>query len=485
MTVRFYNSFYKRRNSTKQLTGSETFYEKDCKLKANCSEHDPVLILSTNDFSYTYAFIADWAKWYFVVDCISLANGLVEYHLTEDVLATYRHDIGETKAHIAFASHNYDPMIIDPRIQISNQRQVDYSEDTNAVFGGGSFILSVFNDQNLPSNGVAASYALSVTGMQKVRKWLCDSTVFAAIANDIKGEPVKSVFSCIYVPYSVLTSGGSAEATPVQYVYVGGQSSGLLDTSGPIPDAAIIGPYPIRSKTFTLACHLRYNDFRAYEPYTTGTIYLPGIGLVDINMGDFRGSASIKVRMILEIITGNVTYHLCDESGLNIIQTLKCNVGCQCPLGQTVLDGSGVMNGIGTAVGGVAALVGAAVTEGASLAIAAGAGAVIAGAANTALAANRRGSSISGGNSGFRTIAAFDYCSHYEYSQDTEDPTTADYIATRGRPCGVVSKISAMFDPDTYPSGYVQCEGGSVNTLANSREKEEINTYLNSGFYWE
>ena len=68
MTVRFYNSFYKRRNSTKQLTGSETFYEKDCKLKANCSEHDPVLILSTNDFSYTYAFIAEWAKWYFVVD---------------------------------------------------------------------------------------------------------------------------------------------------------------------------------------------------------------------------------------------------------------------------------------------------------------------------------------------------------------------------------------------------------------------------------
>ena len=480
MTVKFYNSFYKRRNSTKQLTGSETAYQHDCKLKENCSEHDPVLILATNDFSYTYAFIATWSKWYFVVDCVSLANGLVEYHLTEDVLATYRQDIGNTKAHITFCSHGYDTMIIDPRIQVKNQRQVDYSEDTNSVFGGGCFLLSVFNDQNLPSNGVAATYALSVTGMQKVRKWLCDSSVFAAVANDISGEPIKSIFSCVYVPYNVITTGASAEATPVSYVHVGSQSSGLLDNG----EASILGPYPIRSKSFTLACHLRYQDFRAYEPYTTGTVYLPGIGLVDINMGDYRGSNSIMVRMILEVVTGNVTYHLCDSTGVNIIQTLKCNVACQCPLGQMVLDGSGIVNGIGTVVGGAAALVGAVVTEGGSLAIAAGAGAMVAGAANTALAANKRSASISGGNSGFRTIAAFDYCSHYEYSQDTEDPTTADYIATRGRPSGVVSKISDMFDSG-YPSGYVQCEGGSVNTLANSREKEEINTYLNVGFYWE
>ena len=482
MTVKFYNSFYKRRNSTKQLTGTETAYSHDCKLKANCSEHDPVLILASNDYSYTYAFIQNWAKWYFVTDAVSLANGLIEYHLTEDVLATYRSDIGNTKAHIAFSSNGYDPMIIDPRIQVKNSRQMDYSEDTTAVFGGGCYILSVFNDQDMPSNGAAASYCLTPTGMKKVRKWMCSSSIFAAIANDIHGEPIKSIFSCIYVPYSIPTSGAGALATPVSYVYVGEQSSGLLDTT--VPEAAIIESYPIISKTFTLACHLRYSDFRAYEPYTSGNIFLPGIGLVDVNMGDFRGSSSIKVRMILEVVTGNVTYHICDSTGLAIIQTLKCNVACQTPLGQMVLDGSGVMNGIGTVVGGAAALVGAVVTEGGSLAIGAAAGAMVAGAANTALAANRRASSISGGNSGFRTIAAFDYCSHYEYSQDTEDPDAADYIATRGRPYGGVSKIKDLFD-NLHPSGYVQCEGGSVDSLANSREKDEINTFLNGGFYYE
>ena len=45
MNVTFYN-FTKRRNSTKIPTGAGTV--KDCKLKDNCSVHDPVILLASS-----------------------------------------------------------------------------------------------------------------------------------------------------------------------------------------------------------------------------------------------------------------------------------------------------------------------------------------------------------------------------------------------------------------------------------------------------
>lgn len=60
----------------------------------------------------------------------------------------------------------------------------------------------------------------------------------------------------------------------------------------------------------------------------------------------------------------------------------------------------------------------------------------------------------------------------------TEDPDDADYIAKFGRPVGHVGQISNY-------SGYIQCESASIDIQGFEGEREEINRYLNSGFYYE
>ena len=98
-------------------------------------------------------------------------------------------------------------------------------------------------------------------------------------------------------------------------------------------------------------------------------------------------------------------------------------------------------------------------------------------AANTALSFNQRAVSMKGGYSGRSSFAETVYMLVI-VKQNTEDPDDASYIARCGRPVGVTHAINNH-------SGYVQCDNASVNISGDNWERDEINSYLNSGFYYE
>ena len=98
-------------------------------------------------------------------------------------------------------------------------------------------------------------------------------------------------------------------------------------------------------------------------------------------------------------------------------------------------------------------------------------------AGNTALSFNQRAVSMKGGYSGRSSFADTTY-SLTVVKTDTEDPDNASYIARWGRPVGVTHAISNH-------SGYVQCEGASVAIAGDNTEREVINNYLNTGFFYE
>lgn len=474
MTVKFWN-FSKRINSTAQ-PADPALAELSCRLKDDTSIHDPVLQIATNNFGYEYAYISDFGKYYFVRDVVSIGNNLVEYHLTEDPLATYKTDIGDTVAHIAYSSTGYDNTIIDPRVMVKNRRQIDKSGGSTSAYqvlmpSGGWYILSVFNDKYIVGGGtagIACSYALDDTGMAYIRRWLGSASTISAIDNFLGGDPLKSIFSCIWVPYDLSAAGADAAT-----VEIAGQAN-PDNLSG---HCRWLYEFSKTTKTISVPCHLNYTDFRSVEPYTTGNIYLPGAGLVNLNMGDWVYSNNINVEYTIEHITGNIRYFLKTDAG-EIIQTVDCNVAAQCPFGQTTVNGAAIiggMMGIGTsaallAAGTVGGEIGAISAAGAALSM-------ITGVSNTVLAANKRETSIIG-NVGGRLAQTQPYIQHIEFSVLTESPNAAAYIAERGRPYFGVSQISSL-------SGYVQCEGASINCAASAVEKEEINQMLNSGFYYE
>ena len=469
MKVRFYD-FSKRKNSTLQPSSSYT--EKECLLKENTSLHDPVLQLAGSaNVSNNYAYVPDWDRYYFVQDYVSIANGLTEYYLTEDVMASHKSEISACSCRVAFCTNPYYSTLNDPRIAVHTTKDIQGSTSGQILNTTGCYIFTVLNNE---SNGVgcATSYALNQDGMDKVKQWLSDDSVYAALTNFFNDTPMSAVFACTWIPFSLTDVPGTA-VTDLKFGNRTLNGDHYYIATG---DAKRVSGFAVISGTASVSCHLRYpvTDFRAVEPYTSGTIYLPGIGNLDLNMSDWIDSTKINVSYTFEVVTGNMEYLLFTDNGA-LVQSASCNIASQCPLGQITMNSNGMVSGIGTAVAAGVALF---ATGGAGMAGAAAAGALISGAANTVLSYNKRSPSVSGASGG-RIAALWPYIDHIEYSVDTEDPEdSTGYIAIKGRPLGEVVTISSCL-------GYVECDGASVSIEGSDRERDEINQIMNTGFYFE
>lgn len=109
--IKFY-TFNKRTNSTKVPTGSGSTY--NCTLKDDTSILEPVIRLQTsnNVKSYNYAYIADFGRYYFVTDIVS-SKGFWEISLKVDTLASYKTGIGSMTPYVLRAASESDEYIID------------------------------------------------------------------------------------------------------------------------------------------------------------------------------------------------------------------------------------------------------------------------------------------------------------------------------------------------------------------------------------
>ena len=419
------------------------------------------------DLDYSYVYIPDFNRYYFVSNVVVLSNNRVQYILEADVLASFKTNIGSTVARIAFAATGWDKDIPDPRCTVKSTKLKYEASQSTELTSDGCYILTVFNQASGASNGLGATYVLDAANMQKVKNWMGDDTVYQALLNYFNGSPMESIFACTWVPFSYAANPGAG----VSVLHIGNQDSTLFGISGYV----ISGTGILSGTEIQITIPYRYNDFRDSAPYTDAQLYLPGIGNVDININDFLDSTKIHILYTMEYGTGDLTYYIKDDGG-KLIQTASCNVASQCPLGQLNINGGGMVSSIGSAVGGAAALAVGGMAGNAGVAIG-GAGALLASVANTVLSYNKRSSSLKG-NLGGRTSTEIRNIIFTGYYMDTEDVDAANYIAVKGRPVAVSHAISNH-------SGFVQCDDASVAIPGSALERQRVNDYLNSGFFYE
>ena len=465
MNVAFY-TFTKRRNSTKQPTGTGTV--KDCKLKDNCSVHDPVLVLNGSPTLYDYAHISTWGRYYFVTDVISLANGLTEYHLTEDVLASNKTAIGSTYAYIAFSSTYSDDKIIDSRLQtLPTYTTIPTVKNLN-IFGVDRYLLTVFNNKNTGTDagGMGMVYYCQPVYVSALKAALASATIMNDLSDYFHGNPLGGLLSLKWIPYTCAGAGGTEAGGFTignKYINIG-------------YDPQYMTSYYIKTGTVSFDASTTYTDFRAMDPFTKGTLFLPGVGTIPINVNDYRfGGGKIYVEYALEEITGDITYMIKDGLGA-IHATASANVAADLPVGQIVGNPSGVVGSIGAAAGSAVGLIAGIATGNAAVAGASALG-FLGSAANLALNSNQHSATAMGGI-GSRGIKIFKDIVYTEFAIDTMSPTVTTYVDTKGRPVCKVDRIS------DHP-GFVQTIDASVALNATAEEIDEVNRFLDGGIYYE
>lgn len=467
LTVQLYK-WHKRRNSTKQPGVADPHTDFSCTLKEPTSIHNPVIILATNDCDFTYAHISAWSRYYFVDDVVYVHNGLVEYHLTEDVLASNKTDIGNTVAHIAYASTGYNSFIVDPRIEVSTSKfaERDY---TGIGLRYNYYLLTVYNNLNHSSAmGMCDVYILTDSQIGSLKNQMASSTIMDDLADYFHGDSLTGIISCKWIPYKPIDDGIGGITEETNSVTIG-------DKTFSITGAHRLKRYATMGDIVSFNKSPVYSDFRNSDPYTSCMIYLPGAGLFPLSLNDFASSDKIYLNYSIEIATGNIYYFVYTQTN-NVVLSVSADISAEVPIGRIIANNGGAVNsGIATAGGIGAALVGA--VSGNMALVAGGAATAIASASNMALSSNQHTASVMGGIGG-RGVQRFPLAEVFYYAMDTVDPTSANYIATMGRPCGKTEKINLH-------SGYVECINAHVSADADAQELSEIESYLNSGIYYE
>lgn len=457
-TVKLGN-FSKRKNSTKQpnVTGWSEF---TCSFKKPTSARTPVIELQTSVLSYTYAYLADFDRFYYVTDVVSLHNGLTQYHLACDSMASHKTEIGSTPARIAFSSTGWSKYLPDARLGVYATIDV-YTTTAASGLNNGATILTVAND-----NEGIQYYAMNDTNVGRLIECLMSTNVGDQIRK-MMNDPMQCILSCVWVPYVPSTLNQINVRVADQ----------LLDGSYGNP-AVVGGHIPQSGKVITLptvsiTIPFQSQDFRDMTPYTKINLYLPGVGNIDINPNDFVESLTVNIITTVDITTGDIIYRIFNGS-MELLQTVSFAGGVPVPISGTATNMRGAIASIGGLVGAAAGIA-AAIGSGGSAAPAAGA--LIMSGANAALNANMASTSFKGSN-GSRVDFSDSLFTLTVTVRDTEDPTTASYIAQKGRPVCQTHAISNH-------SGYVQCDDASVIMSGYDWERDEINNYLNTGFFYE
>lgn len=422
---------------------------------------------------YVYAYIPKWDKYYFVATPNILTNYHVQYDLEEDYLASRKTEVGSTVAHIAFSSSGYNKYIPDTRMCVRSDKV--YQNAVSAASGlssVGCYILSVINDTSNGLNGAATYYMLSSGDLAKLTKNLLDASILTQIKN-IFNDPMDCIVSCTWIPLTAAEMTGHLGTA--EFVHLGNAE---LDGGGDPSMACAGSPVtdPIVELTpVSLTIPYKWNDFRDGQPYTSFSLYLPGLGETDLNANDFIESTTVSIYPRIDITTGDIIYWVYDDNGI-VLKTVTFSGGCDVPLAHITTNAKGALATIGGSVGGLVTSALGAVTGNAPLTV--GGGLALLGAAgSTAMQFNTRSTSIKGstnGRSAFKdTTFKLTVC-----SQETEDPDNASYITRWGRPVAVTHAISNH-------SGYVQCDNASVALAGDNTEREIINNYLNTGFFYE
>lgn len=472
MNVKLYSNFAKRKNSTKKPSTGGVIVT--CDLKHPTSYKNPTLILSDSDISIsvktiTYVIDNDTNVCYFVTDIRVMSYDVYEIDCKLDPLATYKTEILSSTQFVQYAAQNYKPFIPDTRLaQASEVISVTHDFTTSLYSNSGYYVLTCIG-QNVDgrANMFVANYCITGAMLGKIADDMSTNDFITAVTNMVE-KPFDSIMSIRYIPIEMTNARRQTLGIDNNYkaVYLGKHkvetAFGYFFNDGT----------NCINVTDTITCNWQYgNDWRLASPYTTGQLFIPGYGCVEIN--PLQCAYSLTVEFEIDAITGDVTAYILGKNEAwevaNIIATISYNIAIQIPIGHLAANPSGVISGV------TSALMGAAGMAFGGVGAVAGAAAIGGGVGNSIISAQMSTPSSKGGIGGRSFITSPLMCLIERYTNTNNIDCMA---STNGRPVMGDCPLFAF-------SGFVQCGNASVEIAGNDEDREAINAALDSGIFIE
>ena len=486
MNVTFYN-FSKPTNSTKQITTGGTLLS--CELKDNTNMYNPILrIKNINTPIWNYCYIDSFQRYYFVNNW-RWVNAVWECDLVCDVLASHKTNIGLMSEYVIRAASESDGSITDIMYPATTDFETRCTFSPNAFttdLTEGCYIVGIISGGNTNAVGAITYFAMSSAefGALKQKLFSDDNLVIMDIitsggqqlVTDISQEVLKTMYnpyqyivSCIWFPFpkSSISSSTAVGAIKIgwwEYPLSGNRLYAQIINFG---ESVNIHAHPQAAAR---------GDYLNYAPYTTRTL-IGRFGTVSIDNSYFESTDNISISYGIDLITGECrtriekSYYDSDHNlHLDPIAERYFMIGVPIQLAQVGTDYLGTavsaISTVGSALGG--ALSGIASGGSAIGGAIAGAASGIYNTIDSAMPQVQTG----GANGSFLSPSTQTELLEHYYKIVDEDNTR------KGRPLCKVRQISTL-------SGYILIDSPEVDLDCFEVERQEIASYMASGFYYE
>lgn len=449
MKITLYSNFSKKINSTKQPTGGS---DKSVVLKENTSLMNPVFILDEINFEYNYC---KWNnRYYYINDVVVISNSHAEYHCSVDVLASYKSDIGSSSQYILRSSSSFDRRIIDTLYPVKQQKTLKEINLTtlHANFTTGFYVVGIV-DSSSNNSGAITYYSMTASTFKSFLSFMFSGTTYLEIDPEEISEglqkalinPFQYIKSCMWYPFAI---GGTSSN-----VKFGWWESDIIAEI--IPESS---RQKLFSQTATLTEHPQASvrgEFLNGSPFRRLQLNIYNFGSIPIDASYFIDNQTIVVGTRCDVFTGIGEVYITDGVG-TIIYKQMGQMGVPVQISETS------SNLIGSALNVVSGAVGLA--YGNVVGFAQGVMSAI-----DTLMPQVQTQGMNGTSIAYVPVPKI----------IVESFTVANDSNTHnGRPLCTDRSISSL-------SGYVLCQDADISIAGTEQEKNQVVSFMNSGFFYE
>lgn len=462
MKIKYWTGFSKRRNSTKQPTSGT---DADVYLKDDTSILSPTFDCTGIPATVNYIYCADFGRYYYVSDITRAGKDRLLIRCEADPMATAKTNIGATSALVEYTSSSDEIRITDPR----NKPLLDFNEVSTPLLDlgaygfnkNGCFVMAIAGGV-----GGISYYVMDAGNLETFYQNVLSPTFVTNFQNNLVHLD-EGVLSCRWLPYT-------PAGTLTTNIHIFGQptyADGYLIDSrlATIDDSS----YSINYYSDGLGYGTNYLD---YPPFSTGVLYLPYVGAVPLDLDVVSKSKQIRIKIAIDNYTGDIVYKIGNETD-DFVSSYQGNCSINVPLSSSSSNILGATSSGLSLIGGIVSTAAAIATKGGSVAVAAGVGATAASAAALAQSLSIH-TQVNGSVSSAVSTEMSRKIIASVFTKIPSNTNLKTFKTILGMPYFQVATISSL-------SGYIQCSDASVSCALTPQETDEINGYLNSGFYYE
>jgi len=457
--------FNKRYNSTKTPDNSMITVSGNITLKMPTSIHNPTILFAASASDMPKAMTSNYCAFnnalYWIRDARMTSNTHIEFSCEMDVLATYKNQILQTKAYIAYSTTGtYE--IPDSRLGYkSNYKMTTWSATMQNIMSENNDLKYLL--QVIGGDGLAYGYMLEANMLKTFSEEICNPTILEQLIKYFTYDPWTGLVALYTTPIIPNT-------TILRNITIGTET---LSAEG----------YPIElnklleeNYEFIINTH---TDFRDNAPLTTWILYLPFVGYVQLDTNIMYNVNRLNIDIYIEVITGNILYSIGGAFGKETesfkgIAAYSGNCNSRIPVSSTNQDIGGKINSTLSAISSFATL---AVAPELSVPMTMGLATTSVGSMISELGASQSTTQINGAISSAIGIHNGRTIQLIKYTHTTAmNPADIRYLL--GNPTCIVDTINNY-------TGYIQTLNFSLSANATAEEITKINTLMDRGVYIE